>query len=95
MIELKIVAAVLVGLILIGLIFMANYISDSKKGYFDMGIFLGIVISVFSVIEIGIVGDILAGQIPTALDVYRGNTELMITSVNGIPTDTVVVFKNK
>ena len=32
---------------------------------------------------------------PTALDVYRGNTKLKITSVNGIPTDTVVVFKNK
>ena len=32
---------------------------------------------------------------PSALDVYRGNTELEITSVNGIPTDTVVVFKNK
>lgn len=31
---------------------------------------------------------------PTALDVYRGNTELKITSVNGVPTDTVVVFKN-
>ena len=88
-----IAAAVLVGLILIGLIYIANYISDSKKGDFDIGIFLGIVISVFSVIEIGIVSDILADQIPTALDVYRGNTELMITSVNGIPTDTTVVFK--
>lgn len=32
---------------------------------------------------------------PTALDVYRGNTELKITAVNGVPTDTVVVFKNK
>lgn len=32
---------------------------------------------------------------PTALDVYRGNTELEITSVNGIPTDTIVIFKNK
>lgn len=30
----------------------------------------------------------------TPLDVYRGNTELKITSVNGIPTDSVVVFKN-
>lgn len=30
---------------------------------------------------------------PTALDVYRGNTELEITSVNGVPTDTIVVFK--
>lgn len=32
---------------------------------------------------------------PTALDVYRGNTELKVISVNGVPTDTVVVFKNK
>ena len=32
---------------------------------------------------------------PTPLDVYRGNTELKITSVNGVPTDTIVVFKNK
>ena len=32
---------------------------------------------------------------PTALDVYRGNTELKITSVNGVPTDSIVIFKNK
>ena len=32
---------------------------------------------------------------PSALDVYRGNTELEITSVNGTPTDTVVVFKKE
>ena len=32
---------------------------------------------------------------PTPLDVYRGNTKLEITSVNGVPTDTVVVFKKK
>lgn len=30
---------------------------------------------------------------PTALDVYRGKTELLVTSVNGVPTDSVVVFK--
>lgn len=32
--------------------------------------------------------------VPTALDVYRGKTELKITSVNGVPQDTVVVWKN-
>lgn len=32
---------------------------------------------------------------PSTLDVYRGNTELEITSANGIPTDTVVIFKRK
>ena len=33
-------------------------------------------------------------RVPTALDVYRGKTELKITSVNGVPQDTVVVWKN-
>ena len=88
-------AAIAVGIVLIGLIYLVNHISHNNCGCFDMGIFLGIVLSVFFVIEVGIVSDILAEQIPTALDVYRGNTELMITSVNGIPTDTVVVFKKK
>lgn len=36
---------------------------------------------------------IFFGNEPTALDVYRGKTELEITSVNGMPTDTVVVYK--
>lgn len=31
----------------------------------------------------------------SALDVYLGNTELEITSVNGMSIDTVVVFKRK
>ena len=31
--------------------------------------------------------------VPSALDVYRGNTELEITFVNETPIDTVVVFK--
>lgn len=42
-----------------------------------------------------IVGINTSEPTPTALDVYRENTELEITSVNGIPTDSVVVFKNK
>lgn len=86
-------AAIVVGIVLIGLIYLGNHISHNGWGCFDMGVFLGIVISIFFVIEVGIVSDILAEQIPTALDVYRGNTELMITSVNGVPTDTTVVFK--
>lgn len=30
---------------------------------------------------------------PKPIDVYRGKTELEITSVNGVPRDTVVVWK--
>lgn len=33
--------------------------------------------------------------VPTALDVYRGNTTLQITYQDSIPVDSVVVFKNK
>lgn len=40
-----------------------------------------------------IIGLVVVDDEPTALDVYRGKTELKITSVNDIPTDTVVVFK--
>jgi hypothetical protein len=86
--------AIVVGIILMGFVYLCTYMSSNRLGDVDMGIFLGIVLSVFFVIEIGIVSEIFAEQIPTALDVYRGNTELMITSVNGIPTDTTVVFKN-
>ena len=32
---------------------------------------------------------------PTALDVYKGNTELRITYEGKIPVDTVVIYKKK
>jgi hypothetical protein len=55
---------------------------------FMSGCFIGIALM------IGVIKHIETKSI-TPLDVYRGNTELKITSVNGVPTDTVVVFKNK
>ena len=48
---------------------------------------------ILMVIETCLVEIIKEKPIPSALDVYRGNTELEITSVNGTPIDTVVVFK--
>lgn len=32
---------------------------------------------------------------PTAMDVYQGNTTLEITYRDGVPIDSVAVFKNK
>ena len=46
------------------------------------------------VIETCLVFIIIENPTPSAIDVYRGNTELEITSVNGTPIDSVVVFKN-
>lgn len=87
-------AAILVGIILIGIISLANYISHNESGV-DLGIFLGIVIGVFFVIEVGIVSDILEEQIPTALDVYQGETTLEITYKDGVAIDSVVVWKEE
>ena len=56
---------------------------------------MGIAIGTLMTIEVYLLADIMGKHKPSALDVYRGNTELEITSVNGVPTDTVVVFKKK
>ena len=59
----------------------------------NIGVFIGSFTTILVVVEICLVNCVIEKQKPSALDVYRGNTELEITSVNGIPTDTVVVFK--
>jgi hypothetical protein len=57
-------------------------------------IFAGLCITMCSIALIFVTDEIddISSE-PTAIDVYRGLTELEITSVNGVPQDTVVVFK--
>ena len=62
---------------------------------FGDGVFMGAVTIMLMIIEICLIEIITEKQTPSAIDVYRGNTELEITSVNGVPTDSVVVFKEK
>lgn len=57
------------------------------------GIVFAIISGIFAILIISEMKNIQTE--PTAIDVYRGLTELEITSVNGVPKDTVVVFKNK
>lgn len=43
-------------------------------------------------------GGIMMGQEsckPTAMDVYQGKTTIEITYKDGVPVDSIVVFKNK
>lgn len=83
------VAAVLVFLMAISL-----YISDEGGGDFSTGMILGVFIIILSIAEILMIFDISNEPKPKAIDVYRNKTELEITSVNGVPRDTVVVWKN-
>lgn len=57
---------------------------------------VGGVIVTLAVTFIGWVGyNIGTSGKPTAMDVYQGKTTLEITYKDGVPVDSVVVFKNK
>ena len=90
-----IIFAIIVGVLIFALITLDTHLSERYGGNFDYGVIIGIIIAILMVIEICLVSMIVEKPIPSALDVYRGNTELEITSVNGSPIDTVVVFKIK
>lgn len=90
--EVLIVGLVIIGIILITSIIIVIY-CIILKDWFDMtmGSIYAIVSGIFVV---SIIYELKNFQPePTAIDVYRGLTELEITSVNGTPQDTIVVFK--
>lgn len=88
-----IIGAITIGVFIFALIGVGSHLSDRWGSGFGVGIFIGVVITILMVIEICLVSRIIEKPKPSALDVYRGNTELEIKSVNGIPIDTVVIFK--
>lgn len=63
-----------------------DFVSDKKKR-FPISIFLASIAGVLMMTAVAI------GS-PSAMDVYRGKTTLEITYKDGIPVDSVVVFKN-
>ena len=89
-----IIGAIIIGVFIFALIGVGSHLSDKWGSGFSVGIFIGVVITIFIVIEICLVSRIIEKPKPSALDVYRSNTELEITSINGVPIDSTVVWKN-
>lgn len=81
-----------VGAVLLFFMALSLFLEDNRD--FGTGLILGLVITILFVAEIIMIFDISKDTKPNAIDVYRNKTELEITSVNGIPIDTVVVWKN-
>lgn len=77
----------LIILFILGIFFLAFTFNEEKPSMFALGVICSALLSI-------VYYSISINSKPTPIDVYRGNTELKITSVNGIPNDTVVVFKN-
>lgn len=88
-----IIGAIIVGILILALMILREHIIERCGGSFEFGEFIGAVVTILFVIEICLVHEIIEKPKPSALDVYRGNTELEITFVNGTPIDTVVVWK--
>ena len=90
----------MIGVIIVGILICVSVIWTAFEGRnsscdFDNGVIMGGSIAILMTIEVYLLADIIGDTKPSAIDVYRGNTELEITSVNGVPTDSVVVFKEK
>lgn len=88
-----IILSIIVGVFIIALAVLGVYIEKRCGSGFDAGAVIGEVITILMVIEVYLIFMITKKPTPSALDVYRGNTELKITHINGTPIDTVVVFK--
>lgn len=81
-----------VGVVLIFFMTLSLYL-DYDHNYYT-GLIIGMVIATLFAAEIIMICYIPEDTKPTAIDVYRNKTELEITSVNGIPIDTTVVWKD-
>lgn len=57
--------------------------------YFKFSILSIVIAAILLVLAVNLV------NMPRAIDVYRDKTKLSITSVDGVPTDTIVVWKNR
>lgn len=86
--------AIVIGIILLFLIAFSLHAHYTDVCNFCDGFVCGMFIIILSIAEILMINDISKEPKPKAIDVYRNKTELEITSVNGVPRDTVAVWKN-
>lgn len=83
------------GVMMVLMVYIGTVISDAGKLGFDGGVFFGILFSVMFVIEVSMLSTYLKKPTPTALDVYQGKTTLEYKMVDGVRTDSMVIFKNE
>jgi hypothetical protein len=89
-----VIAAIIIGIILIFFVILTQYIDSNEWGSFREGISLGVIITTLSFIEVGIVSSIISEPTPTAMDVYQHKTTLEYIVDDGVKVDSVVIFKN-
>ena len=89
------IRVIIVGILICISVILTALLGRNSSCDFDTGVIMGGSVAMLMTIELYLLADIIDEPKPSALDVYRGHTELEITSVNGVPTDSVIVFKEK
>lgn len=90
-----IIAAIIIGVILLFFVCFTFSISNRKEGKFDDGVLLGTIVTILLFIEYILINFVISDPYPTAMDVYQGKTILEYKVVDGVKVDSVVVFKNE
>lgn len=90
-----VIGAIIMGILICVSVILTAFIDRNSSYDFDTWFIIGGSIATLMTIEVYLLANIIGEPKPSAIDVYRGNTELEITSVNGTPIDSVVVFKEK
>ena len=87
------IGVIIVTIFMGALLIFSIYMGDNSTNDFYKGWWIGFLMMTLIVLDVNLLSNIIGKPTPSALDVYRGSTELEITSINGISTDTVVIFK--
>lgn len=83
-----IIAAIIIGILLVFFIIVALYTSDGKS------VVIGCIIYGLFVLEVGLLSELNEDPQPTAMDVYQGKTTLEYKVVDNIKVDSIVILKN-
>ena len=90
-----IIAALIIGIILIFFVWLLFYIDNRRDGKYEDGAVLGIIVASLLSIEGILVYFITIDTQPTAIDVYQGKTTLEYKVVDDVKVDSVVIFKKQ
>ena len=88
-----VIAAIIVGIFLTLLFFIAVCLSSKKGIDFENGATMGAILSLCFIIEVILLTNVFETPSPTAMDVYQGKTTLEITYKDSVAIDSVVVWK--
>jgi hypothetical protein len=90
-----IIAAIIIGIILLFFVCLALYLSDRYGSEFDEGVTLGMIIVLLILLEGIFIICINYDPEPTAMDVYQNKTTLEYKVVDDVKVDSVVIFKEE